>query len=321
VPDVPGRDWRHDIRGLPVLVLRGGIDRERSVSLKSGAAVAAALREAGADVTEADVTPDDTTALDAFRAASGEGVVFPALHGPWGEGGGMQRLLELAGVRFVGCSAKIAKRCMDKVAAKAFWDIGLPDVTRGVPTPRYERVHSVQDVQGLDWVDRTGAVAKPLDEGSSYGLQLVDDRNGLEVAVAHLLTMHPRILIEQRIRGKELTVGIVGGQVLPTIWIRPGDGVYDFASKYERSDTAYCFDLQEDDAIAETVSAVAWRAAERVGTTDLCRVDLMLGADGVPWVLEVNTMPGFTDHSLLPMAAARHGWPMPELCARLVLGA
>ena len=312
----------------PVLVLGGGPDAEREVSLKSAAAVASALRAAGHAVTQADLTPDDTAALDAFASAHGtsaqgtHGVVFPALHGPWGEGGGAQVELERRGCRFVGAGSEAAVIAMDKTIAKWKWDAGDP---RGaVPTPRSVDVRFEQTlwkprVEAAAWTDGS-TVIKPACEGSSFGLRFAENRKAALTAARSLKRKHAAVLMEQRIRGKELTVGLVGDTVLPPIWIRPAD-TYDFAGKYERDDTVYEFDLGEDEAVVARVKAVAVEAAARLGIggpAALARVDLMLDAAGVPWVLELNTMPGFTDHSLLPMAARAHGWDMPELCSRLV---
>ena len=311
-------DPASDAEPLRVLVLRGGPDRERDVSLASGGRVAAALRDAGHAVTEADVTPTDRKAFDAFAAAHGgddSAVVFPALHGPWGEGGGLQRLLETAGLPYVGCRPDAAALCMDKAATKATLRVA------GLPTPDSERI----DTAFAPTLEPP-VVVKPNAEGSSVDLRVCRDADALAAAWSELGPRYPELLVERLATGREVTIGLVENaagvpEPLPPIHVDPAGGVYDFAAKYERDDTAYRFDLNLPPDVARGLNELAVAAYTALGCRHLARLDLFLdlsGPEPVAQVIEVNTMPGFTDHSLLPMAAARAGRDLPTLCDHLV---
>ncbi|MEM7576349.1 MAG: D-alanine--D-alanine ligase [Planctomycetota bacterium] len=301
---------------LDVLVLRGGPDREREVSLKSGAAVAAALERAGHRVTTGDLTPDDTTALDRFVDHLAKwkrpGVVFPALHGKWGEGGGAQRLLDQRNVPYVGCRPAAAALCMDKAATKRVLE------QHGIPTPPSETCVQSSGGPTLD----APLVLKPVDDGSSIDLAICHTNEVRDAAWADLSQRNATLLAERFVDGKELTVGWVDGLgVLPCMWIKPAATFYDYEAKYTRDDTVYAFELEEPPAVIERVRAVARQSVAALGCTHLARVDVMLDRAGTPWVLEVNTMPGFTDHSLLPKAAQHAGNEMAQLCDHLVRAA
>ncbi|MEM1446313.1 MAG: D-alanine--D-alanine ligase [Planctomycetota bacterium] len=301
---------------LDILVLRGGPDREREVSLKSGAAVAAALERAGHRVTTGDLKPDDTTMLDRFVDHLDKwkrpGVVFPVLHGKWGEGGGAQALLEDRGVPYVGCRPSAAELCMDKAATKRVLE------QNDIPTPPSETCMQSSGGPTLD----PPLVLKPVDDGSSIDLVICHDPAQRDQAWEELSPRNPLLLAERFIQGKELTVGWVDGLgLLPPIWIQPATAFYDYQAKYTRDDTVYAFDLGEPPDVIERLLDAARRSVEALGTRHLCRVDVMLEDDGTPWVLEVNTMPGFTDHSLLPKAAAQAGTDMAKLCDHLVRAA
>jgi len=285
-----------------VLVLKGGPDAERDVSIRSGTQVAAALARAG--FTVHDVTIDRLDA-EALRALPGA-VVFPVLHGAWGEGGPLQELLEADGRPFVGCRARAARLAMDKVATKAAVD------ALGVPTPRSQEL-----VLGTDFALECPVVIKPADDGSSVDLRIC--RSTAEVARARLELeqRRGRLLAEEYIQGRELTVGLVGGECLPIIEVRPRTGTYDYEAKYNRDDTEYLLDPELPPGVADAVRAFSRAAWHAIGCRDVARADFMLDARG-PWFLEINTMPGFTDHSLVPKAAAHAGIPMERLVSDLV---
>ena len=234
-------------------------------------------------------------------------MVLPILHGPWGEGGGAQTLLEERGCAYVGCDPVAAKLCMHKDATKHRL------VRAGVPTPPSELL-----LDGAEPTLDPPVVLKPEADGSSIDVAVCRTPEELHAAHFRLKSGNPRLLCERFVGGKELTVGWLLGRALPTIWIKPAGATYDFAAKYDRDDTAYLFDIGEREEIAAAVRDAAERSCTALGVRDLARVDVMLDAAGVPWVLEVNTMPGFTGHSLLPKAAAEAGIAMPELVRSLV---
>jgi D-alanine-D-alanine ligase len=298
---------------LSVLVLAGGPDAERPVSFKSGAAVTAALREAGHNTQQADVGPEDLSALDAFVKAGGD-VIFPVLHGHWGEGGGLQSILDSRSLPYVGATAEAAALCMDKHRTKAALEAA------GVPTPR-SRLVSAGNEPDLP----CPLVIKPAREGSSIALSICEDQQQIRDAIATALKHDEKVLAEQFITGREVTVGVLAtgprpGDVmaLPPIEIVPASGYYDYDAKYHRDDTQYRFETDLAPATLEQLKSLALTAHRALGVRHLSRVDFIVDAAGQPWVLEVNTLPGFTDHSLLPMAADHAGWPMPPLCDHLV---
>ncbi|MCX5641248.1 MAG: D-alanine--D-alanine ligase [Planctomycetota bacterium] len=285
-----------------VLVLKGGPDAEREVSLKSGAMVAAALRRAGMDVNEVTI---DRPGLEELRGMRGE-VVFPVLHGSWGEGGPLQELLEADGRPYVGCGPKAACLAMDKIASKA-----LVAEFR-VPTPRSQELRT-----GVEFSLDFPVVLKPADDGSSVDLRICYNMQEVMRARLEIGPRRERILAEEFITGRELTVGLIDGECLPIIEIRPRDGTYDYEAKYNRDDTQYILDPELPVGVADAVRAFSRAAWHAVGCRDVARVDFMLDERG-PWFLEINTMPGFTDHSLVPKAATHAGISMEELVSGLV---
>jgi D-alanine-D-alanine ligase len=292
----------HAPAGTRVLVLKGGPDAEREVSIRSGTMVAAALRRAGMDVNE--VTVDRATA-DEVRALRGD-VVFPVLHGAWGEGGPLQEILEADGRPYVGSAPAAARLAMDKVATKR------AVAEFGVPTPASQELRP-----GAEFALACPVVLKPADDGSSVDLRICRSPQEVMRARLELEPRRDRVLAEEFIVGRELTVGLVDGECLPTIEIRPLQGTYDYEAKYNRDDTQYLLDPPLPAGIAEAVRAFSRAAWHAVGCRDVARVDFMLDERG-PWFLEINTMPGFTDHSLVPKAAAHAGVPMESLVSALV---
>lgn len=292
-----------------VAVLLGGLSTERAISFKSGRAVAAALRSRGHDVVEIDVGRD----IDQRLRAEGVDVAFPVLHGKWGEDGSIQGLLECMGIPYAGPSVAAAALTMDKVNTLRLLAGG------GVPIP-----------QGVVWTDADRGkgsrdlpfdlpvVVKPVREGSSFGITIVREEAQLAPAVATALEHDERILVEECVPGPELTVGVLDGEALPVVEIAPVAGWFDFDAKYTKGATEYHVPARIDDDLAARCQAIALEAARLTGCLGSCRVDVMGGAEGGPRVLEVNTIPGMTGTSLLPMAAAAVGVDFPTLCERLL---
>ena len=291
-----------DDRPLRVTVLAGGPSAEREVSLASGGAIAAALAEKGHDVELADIGPSDLSALEIPAD-----VIFPALHGTFGEDGTLQRIMEQRGLCFIGSGSDASAAAMDKVQTKRI------ALQRGVTTPDFQVIESTHD-QMLP----PPVVIKPVAEGSSVMTGVARDPAAARSAADAVIARYGRVLVERFVEGIEVTVGILGDRTLPPIWIRPKREFYDFEAKYQDNATEYVFETGLPAAVvqrAETWSLDVFRA---LGCRHLARIDWIVDADGIAWLLEVNTLPGFTSHSLVPKAAARIGISFADLTDRLV---
>ncbi len=298
-----------------VLVLGGGPDAERDVSIVSSRAVAQALMDGGRFEVNYEligsVGPCDV------RAMAGD-VVFPVLHGAFGEGGPMQDILEMDGRPYVGSRPRAARIAMDKLATK------LLAASIGVPTPEAAVINAMDPVCPIG----APCVVKPVHEGSSVGLMLCRRAGDWGAALAHVradLAARPdrAWMVERMVAGRELTVAMVEGAdgLAPAgvVEIAPASGVYDYSAKYERNDTRYTVDPALLGGVDGTIRDWSARLCSALGVRHLARVDFMLDDEaGQPTLLELNTMPGFTAHSLLPMAARERGMDLPVLCARLV---
>lgn len=294
-------------RPLRITVLAGGPSAERAISLESGRAVAEALRHRGHHVHLADIGPSELSALD--HPAD---VVFPALHGPFGEDGTVQRLMQERGLRYVGSDAAASAIAMDKVLTKE------RAIAANVRTAAYE----VWTAQTLAQHEAPALplplIVKPVDQGSSVATRVVRETGALRPAVQVAVEQFGRALIEQFIVGSELTVGIVGTQTLPPICIRPKRPFYDYEAKYADDATEYLFDAGFSAALLDRAKELSWRVFTHVGCRHLARVDWIIDAQEQLWFLEVNTLPGFTSHSLVPKAALHAGISFDELCDQLV---
>ncbi len=293
--------------GLRVAVLSGGDSAERVVSLDSGAQVAAALSAAGHRVQLFDpaVSEIENIAWRRFDAC------FIALHGGSGEDGHIQQRLEALGVPFTGSCARASRLAMCKSASKErFFQVG-------VPTQPYVLVHqadSEADIAGKTAGLRLPVVVKPDSQGSSLGLSMAHTGDELQVAVKRALAYDAFALVEPYIFGREFTVALLGRQPLPLLEIVTPGGLFDYEAKYESAMTDYRFDTGLLPDTAAEIEQTAVAAAEALGTSGLVRVDVILDRAARPWVLEVNTIPGMTPHSLSPKAAQRAGTNLAALC-------
>lgn len=292
-----------------VLVLGGGPDAERPVSIKSATAIAEGLRASGRFEVTLDII--DTLTAEQLAQRPGE-ILFPYLHGPWGEGGALQDILEADGRPFVGSGSRAARWAMDKIATKGC-ALGL-----GMPTPAFCVLNTRDQSCPLSFP----VVVKPVHEGSTIGLHVCNDAEAFASAIAAVRAEQARgivraYMVEPRIIGRELTVGVVGDEALPIIQITPAEGLYDYQAKYHRDDTRYTVAPALPVGLTERLQADALGLHRALGCRDISRTDFMLDAGGTPWLLEINTTPGFTDHSLVPKAARHMGVEMPALCARL----
>jgi D-alanine-D-alanine ligase len=287
-----------------ITVLLGGFSAEREVSLKTGAAVAVALRSLGHHVHELDVRDES------WRLPAGTDVVFLALHGTYGEDGGAQRRLEELGVPYTGCGPEASRLAFDKVLTKQRC------LAAGAPTAKF----AVLDSPGAAWPAgwKPPVVLKPVRQGSSVGLQFVDREADFNDALAEALRHDTQVLMEERIVGRETTVGILADEALPVVEVRPKHGAYDYTNKYTAGNTDYLCPAPFDAATTARIQAAALGAFRAIGGRDYARVDVMVRGNGEPVVLEVNTLPGMTETSLLPKAAAVAGMGYAALCQRMV---
>jgi len=289
---------------LNLTVMLGGPSAEREVSLRSGAAVAGALRRLGHQVTELD--PRDRS----WALPPGTDLVVLALHGTYGEDGTVQRELEALGVPYTGCDPEASRIAFDKLLTKQRC------LAARIPTPR----HAVLEVASAPWPDgwQPPVVLKPLRQGSSVGLEFVDRQEDFPAALARSLAHDTKVLLEERITGLETTVGILDEQALPVVEVVPRTGAYDYTNKYTAGRTEYFCPARLSEETTARVQAAALGAYRAIGGRDCARVDVMVTADQQPSVLEVNTLPGMTELSLLPKAAAAAGLDFDSLCQRLV---
>ena len=294
------------MKRLKIAVLMGGPSAEREVSLKSGTAVATALTATGAKVVPIDVK--ETT----FSIPADVDVTFVALHGTFGEDGTLQRILEDTGIAYTGSGPEASARAFDKIAAKAEFQLAE------IPTPKSE----LFDRTDTDWsrLARLGfpLVVKPSRQGSSVGISIVQEETDLEEACQIAWRYDNRLLVEQFIAGRELTVGIFDGRALPVIEIHPKHDFFTYEAKYTKGQTDYLVPAPLEKNVEAQAKMLALRAHDCLGCRDLSRVDFILAENGELFVLEVNTIPGFTETSLVPQAARAAGMEFSDLCARIV---
>ena len=291
-----------------VAVLLGGRSAEREVSLKSGGMVLAALRTAGVDAHPFDPRDRGLEALIGERFDR----VFIALHGRYGEDGTMQGALELLGIPYTGSGVLASALAMDKWRTKLVWQAA------GVPTPRYELLSAGTDFAAVAARLGLPIMVKPANEGSSIGMTKVRRTEDLDEAYALAANHDPLVIAEQFIDGIELTGGILGREALPLIRLETPRDFYDYEAKYVADDTRYILPCGLPEAAEGAIRAAGLRAFDALGCRGWGRVDLMLDRAGQPHFLEVNTSPGMTDHSLVPMAARHAGISFEALCLRIL---
>ena len=289
-------------------VLMGGFSSERDVSLNSGAAIVAALQSSGIDAHPFDPKAQDIVQLKAL----GFQTAFNTLHGTYGEDGTVQGLLEALGVPYTGCGVMASAIGMDKYRTKLVWQ-GL-----GLPVPEFAVLHDNSDFAAIERELGLPLFVKPAVEGSSVGVVKVKEAGSLKAAYQSVKHLHGEILAERFIGGGEYTCAVLNGQALPSIHIIPATEFYDYEAKYNRDDTVYqCpSDLNEaDEALMRSLSVRAFAA---IGGQGWGRVDFLKDTDGKLYLLEVNTLPGMTGHSLVPKAAAQSGLSFADLCVEIL---
>lgn len=323
---------------MKVALLMGGRSAEREISLRTGRGVAQALRNLGHDVTAVDAAngrllPEGeeeraalpaadverlpasaTTALTQASAINQADVVFLALHGGAGEDGTIQALLDLAGKAYTGSGVLASALAMDKAKSKQMFEHA------GVPTPRW-RLLSAGAAPGEIDVAALGGfplIVKPNAEGSTVGLTVVTEADDLPAAIEEAARHGPDVLVEQFIPGRELTVALLGDEALPIVEIRPQSGHYDYEAKYTAGRSEYFCPADLPEPLARHIQQLGVRAAQALGCRGVSRVDFRLSPQNEPSCLEVNTIPGMTPTSLVPMAARARGLSYDQLVGRMI---
>lgn len=296
---------------LKIAVLCGGIGSERDVSLMSGKMIYEALKYSGSNVIQSDITPDDMRILDDTSID----VFFLALHGRFGEDGQLQKIMEDRRLCFTGSGSESSRNSFNKLLTKQVcFHAGLPVARHLIIEADDQEQELAEKLEKLS--DKY--VVKPLTQGSSVGVEITRDPKEAAAKAIQCFRTYGDGMVEQFIAGKEITVGIVNGQPLPILEIRSKAAFYDYHSKYIDNATEYLFDTIDDPELVERIQKIAVICFNELECRHLGRIDFILTADGIPYILEINTLPGFTSHSLLPMAAQKAGIPAPMLCRRII---
>lgn len=303
-----------------IVVLMGGISSEREISLQSGKAVAnALLKNNSNNVIKIIVNDDMVNELDNYKID----VAFIALHGYFGEDGGIQEVLESKGIPYTGSGISASRLAMNKVETK---DVFRRD---NIPTPDYFKASTVESLPVItESVKKLKlpVIFKPVSNGSSIGISIIKEYAGIKDAIKHTGSYSEEILVEECIEGRELAVSVLNGKALPIIEIKTATGIYDYDAKYKSDKTQYIILESADEtsecalshAMYDRVQELAVRAHNSLGCRTFSRADMILNNDGDIYVLEVNTIPGFTERSLLPKAAAAVNISFSELCNSIV---
>jgi len=290
-----------------VAVLAGGPSSEREISLESGRAVFNALRAKGCDVVWLEISGGG---LEAGLRSVAFDTAFIALHGKVGEDGTVQKALERMSRPYTGSGVTASRLAMDKIASRAVFE------KNGIPVPDYRTLNSSSAPAPDDFV--YPVVVKPSGEGSSIGLSLARDKKEFDAALKKAFEHGDRIIVERFIKGRELTVGILEERPLPVLEIKPRGNFYDFYAKYRDKGTRYEVPARLSRRLYDEAQTLGIRAHKALGCSDFSRVDMLLGEDGALRVLEVNTIPGLTERSLLPKAAGACGMDFGGLCVKLL---
>jgi len=289
-----------------VAVLMGGTSGEREVSLNSGGGVLAALKSQGVDAHAFDPASEPLDALKAFQR------VFIALHGGYGENGAIQGALEIMGIPYTGPGVMASAIGMDKFRTKLIWQ------AVGLPVPEYAMLDDDSEFDAVEKRFGLPLFVKPACEGSSLGVFMVTKPGELKSAYASARHYGNLIMAEKGVMGGEYTVGILGDEALPIVKIEPATAFYDFEAKYLRDDTHYICPADLSPAKTAEIQAGAKKAFDAIGATGWGRVDFLMDEAGQHYFLEVNTAPGMTSHSLVPMAARQAGLSFEALCVKIL---
>ena len=305
-----------------IAVVMGGPSTEAEISRRTGTAIAGALREKGYSVTELELNPERF--MQDLRDEKIQ-VVFNAVHGLYGEDGRLQSILESMGIPYTGSGVTACAVSMDKSATKRFL------AAEGISTPKFLIFNKRFDgdcytiVSKIKDTFRLPVVIKAASQGSSIGVEIVKSSEDIAGAVDSCFSYCENIVVEEFVAGKELTCAVVEKSgvltALPIVWIAPHSGAYDFHSKYTKGATDYYCPAPLAEEVTKAVQEAAVRTYRVLGLSGVARIDLILGADGVPYVLEANTVPGMTATSLVPKMAVAMGMGFSELCESILLSA
>ncbi|UCF78472.1 MAG: D-alanine--D-alanine ligase [Candidatus Eiseniibacteriota bacterium] len=309
---------------MKIIVLMGGVSSEREVSLASGKEISKGLRTRGHEIVEVDLKDALDVSASAERSGPNNGladfvsnpdvasaeVVFIAMHGGAGEDGTVQALLDVMGKPYTGSGMLSSALCLDKIQSKRLFE------RAGIPTPAWravgrERVEGV--TEAIAALGGFPVVTKPRNQGSTIGVSIVLEKEQVALAVAEALKYSEDILVEKYIEGREMTVAVLGERPLPVIEIAPETGFYDYERKYTKGKSEYIVPAQMPEGLSKEIQAIAINAYRLLGCEDFGRVDFRLSHGGEPYCLEVNTIPGMTGTSLVPMGARAVGIEFPEL--------
>lgn len=294
-----------------VAVMMGGTSAEREVSLMSGNGVLTALRSKGVDAHPFDPAEKPLSALK----EEGFARVFNILHGPFGEDGTLQGALEALGMPYTGCGVMASAICMDKWRTKLLWK------GAGLPIPAFELLSDDSDFDAIEQQLGLPIFVKPSTEGSSIGVTKVKTHGGLKAAYEEARQYDSIVIAEQFIGGGEYTCAVIDGQAYPTIKIEPATEYYDYQAKYFRDDTVYRCPSGLSDELEARARSLALQAFKVLGCQGWARIDFLMDEQGGIYLLEANTNPGMTSHSLVPMAARVEGLSYEDLCVKVLAAA
>ncbi len=295
------------LKKYKIAVISGGISSERHISLKSGKAVYETLVKGGLDARLIDVHNEN---YRTFTDSIDFDIAFIALHGKFGEDGQLQAHLGKKGIRYTGSGPRASMIAMDKLESKKSF------IASGLRVPEYTVINGMNILEHSLFA--VPCVIKPRFEGSSVGLSVVKRSEDLSGAFEEALKCGQDIIVESYIPGKEVTVGVLGKEALPVVEIKASKGVYDYESKYKAVDTEYIVPAQLDVNVYRNCQTAALTAHKSLGCKGFSRTDIRISGNGVPYLLEVNTIPGLTERSLLPMAAKCSGLDFFQLCVKMI---
>lgn len=296
-------------------ILMGGPSSEREISLKSGKAVYEAISRLGFNVVSIDIKTDNIQENIRLIKSSKISCAFLALHGRFGEDGQIQGILDILNIPYTGSGALASRLAMDKIAARQIFSL------YGINVPRYKTIDKCS-YSGINWRMNNRlsfpVVVKPSTHGSSIGLSIVDKVENFDKAIELAFSFDEKVLIEEYVSGREVTVGVLDEKALPVVEIVPKNRFFDYEAKYKTGMTDYIVPAQLESEIVAKVQETALLAHKLLGCSGCSRVDVILDSNNTPFVLEVNTIPGFTETSLLPKAAKAQGVEFAQLCLKLI---